>query len=132
MMNATTKESWAVSPDGEIYHGDYASRDEAIQAARNGDEWDVRPGDTVYVGRAVPYVPKVYGPWIGDRLADDTCDEVPAEVVGSWPNLSRADEDSLGADLTAALHKWLREHDKWPTFFTVTETTTHLIESIPE
>ena len=118
-------ESWAVSRDGEIYHGDYASRDEAIEAVREGDELDVAPGQTFYVGRAVPWIPTIHGSFVADRLADDTCDDVPADVVGNWPNLSRQDEDSLGADLTAALHEWLRERGKWPTFFTVTDITEH-------
>jgi len=110
-------ESWALSVDGEFYQGDYPSKEDALAAAN--DEFD--EPKTVFVGRAIPWIPRIYGPWVADHLSDQTYDDVLAEVVGDWPKLSQQEEDSLGAHLTAALHTWLHEHGQWPTFFTVTD-----------
>ena len=122
-----TEPRWAISRDGEIYHGDYATRDDALACAE--DELGDVAGTRVYVGQRIEWTPSLNGAWIADHLADSTCDDVPAEVVDDWPNLTREQEQSLGDQLTAALHAWLRDNGKWPTFFTVEHAEEH---SVPE
>jgi hypothetical protein len=118
-MSDENVEHWAVSRDGEHYDGEYATPEEAAACAE--EHFDVEPGDTVYVGRAVPLP---WEQWVDGEIVIDRLQEYAYDAVGEYaedwlatvsPEASRA----LNARLRATVGEWLREFGHLPGFYSI-------------
>lgn len=120
------KEEWWISLDEEDWtnaEGPYGCWSEA--ATIGPGDLDLEPGEAYYVGRKVPFEPKIFRDQIIDQLAGDAWDHA-REHVGEWPDVSPEQANELASRLTRTLRGFLREFGLEPTFFAVDKITQHI------
>jgi vacuolar-type H+-ATPase subunit E/Vma4 len=115
--------SWSI--DEEHYHGEFATREEALEEALDGIE-----PRTVWTGRNVPadtassYLGDVARS-ILDSAIDNAVDEV-GEAAESWlSHITREQEADLNRLIAEAFDAWATAHGLQPTFWSVTDLQEH-------
>lgn len=110
---------YAYSFDEERYDGNFDTREEAVEEAR-----DIDPDIPVWTGRAVR--PKLshflrdadwWLEWASDRAADEC-----AEYSDGWPPKAPPGADD---DLMRVLDEWAERHGLQPQFFLVEDVQEH-------
>lgn len=104
------------STDGEIYHGEFETPEEAL-----GEASDTNPGrKSFYVGETCPPTqPELL--WRAyDWLGYVSChDEYSGEWAEDWDQSTPEQRDELEAEVRPILAAWLDRHGLRPKFFTV-------------
>lgn len=102
--------------DREIWGNDkYDTIAECIKAARESVRIDKYKYDTVYIGEAVLYEPKIDADVVLEGLENDAyiqCDE----VAECWELFGKDKDGELGNALTKVLLEWLKKHNLMPDF----------------
>ena len=106
---------WCYSADGQTFHGDFATREEAVAEAR-----DMRPGEVVWVGRAADAeVDPVDGWQIVERLGE-TANESCGDVADDYPSgVTNEQVQELESAVEKVVGEWLTRHGHWPAFHAV-------------
>lgn len=112
-----TKEQWAVSDDGESYTSGYVSREDAIE--RGPDDLGLENGQTLYIGRCVPWELKINADMIIESLVDDAYEDVGEHADGFLQGVTPEQSDSLAASIEAVINAWMEAFGYKPKFFSV-------------
>lgn len=116
-------ERYSYSYDQETYVGEEASRDAALEMAR-----DANPGRTVWTGRNVSpelrsLLPSAHT--LIDEMRDRAYDEA-GEFAEDWlDDVTKEQESELRATVQAAVTAWLDKHNHHPRWWTVTDVQEH-------
>ena len=107
-------DKWSVSRDGEIYHGEFDSREEAIEEGR---EWNEGP---FWVGkREDPTQPEWF--WNAEGWIDSVLDQ--DGYRGDWASfgdsVTKEQRKELEAEVRPILAAWLDRHGLRPTHFNI-------------
>lgn len=116
-QSAKTAQLYAYSFDWKTWHGDFNSREEAVQAAmadENNKEYLV-----VYTGIGKWHTPALKAETVLDILKIEA-DEIAGIAADDWLKLEDISEEAcseLEKTLTAAIAKWLEKHGLKPVFY---------------
>jgi hypothetical protein len=111
--------------DEQTFHGDFATREEAIaEAASEGG------GDTFWTGENVPATqPEDW--WVAeDWLEHVSCqDEYSGDHADGWDESTKEQRAELESLVRPILGEWLDRHSLRPSFFNVTNIKKHTADS---
>lgn len=107
--------TYCYSYNEEIFHGRFATAEEAWNAA-----WGADDVETAYVGECVaPSQPELW--WNAeDWLEHVSCqDEYSNEWAEDWDRSSKAQRTELEAEVRSVMAAWLDRHNLRPMFYNV-------------
>jgi hypothetical protein len=82
------------------------------------------------VGKKGVYRPEIPGWWPIDHMQEHAYDNV-GEAAEDWlDGVPKEQENELGEALTKVFNDWLDKHDLRPTFYPVTNVTSHIWKGI--
>lgn len=110
--------SW--SENEESYHGEFATREEAIREGFAESDHDV-----IFTGENRP--PDVlFGITADDLLERIKClDDFQVEQAEDWPKCNKEQEDELTAMLRETFKRWMKKYKLEPTFWLVEKVREH-------
>lgn len=113
-MNDHKQYTWELSKDVDIWHNEiFDSVEECIEDAKESGE--VKDGDMIYIGEAIPYEFEVSAEDVLIRLEEDA-----NWAAGDWPWYERGEKlDDLSVALTECVKSWIKENNNLPTFYTI-------------
>lgn len=116
-QSAKTARLYAYSFDWKTWHGDFNSREEAVQAAMNDE--NNKEYLVIYTGIAKWHTPALKAETVLDILKIEA-DEIAGIAADDWLKLEDISEEAcseLEKTLTAAITKWLEKHSFKPDFY---------------
>ena len=119
--------SFAFSYNGEDYHGDFATREDALHEAIA--EESLAPGSKVYTGLKITRTADSYAPTgdaIVESMAEAAYDDF-AEHVEDWPRCTDEQTAELGAAIKEVVRAWAEKHSHKPSWFTVCNEQEHIV-----
>jgi hypothetical protein len=123
--------TWGVSTDEELFHGHYATKEEALAAAQS--ELALAPGQRFWVGGGRPYRPtrSVDVDALLDRLGDDAGDAC-GEIAEGWPDPGTMARLGLEKEAHAAVMRVLERTGNLPKFYCCEVTEEHTAPASPQ
>jgi hypothetical protein len=115
---ATMRLAYGTNEEMLNHDGEFETYEECLAEALK--ELDVEVGDTIHVAKVVPYIPRVYLPGIIENMNEDAWDKC-GEVVDSWPELHKDEEDELKLRIEKVIMDYLAEIKELPRFYTCVE-----------
>lgn len=113
-------DKYCYSTNQERYYGEYGSREEALEAARDdGGE------GTIWTGLAVTPDP---ADWIGaeDIIEHIQCqDDFAGEHAEDWPGETVAQRNELTEAVIEVFNQWMDRHGLRPKFFNAVDIQEH-------
>jgi hypothetical protein len=122
-MASDTSEEWSVSTDEEIYHGKFASKEEAIAEGRSLNE------GPFWVGKCEePTQPEEWWDAV-DWIEHVRCqDEYSSDWADGAVPASKAQIEELEAEVRPILAAWLDRHGLRPTHFNIDPSSVEKVE----
>jgi hypothetical protein len=120
---------WCISSNDEHgFHGDYATREEAIADAAN--DLGLAPGDAFYLGQASIPTPAAASPCAENIIDNAICEagDNYGEAAEDWLAIVGKEETAdLQRRLNAAWEEWLRAHGLEAHFWTIDDVETAVV-----
>ena len=108
-------------------HGLHESIEECIQEAKKND---VSPGEKIFIGEAIPYIPQISADSVCELLMEDSTEYAPED--SDWPHFERGKgwlgEDLLQEKLDKLLKEWLDETNQHPNFYQIDSVREVMVE----
>lgn len=117
---------WGYSRDEEHYHGDFDTKEEAIEEGKSCERGDFT------VGQYRDPNLEVDADRVLDQILEEAYDEGGDCVEGWLSRVPRKQLEALSLTLSAAFQKWLVEHKHLPSFGIIDQHTLEKIENIGE
>ena len=117
-------QEWYACTDEEYWscaEGPYPSREDAIQ----GGTGDLEDGDAFYVGRKVPFEPRVSGDSVIERIRDDAYEAGGEHAEDYLDKVTPEQEQALTSLLTSAFKTWFSQNG-FGDFFLVEDIQYHI------
>jgi hypothetical protein len=123
--------SFSYSFDRETFHGNFPTRQEALQQAiEKLHDWD-NSAQVIYIGKRLPFDPASSG--IGEMVLGAIRRRVRDEIGdGASQPLRRVDEHQLAEldeKLNQVIRSWMSQHDLLPTLTKITSISEHPVPS---
>ncbi|MEL6898371.1 MAG: hypothetical protein AAFP90_19925 [Planctomycetota bacterium] len=107
---------WAVSPDGEMYHGTFEDRQSAIEEGRKSYAHNFFIGRTAAVAQPDEL-------WSAERWLEEITEHehYSYECGWDWDKSTPAERCELETQVCAVIRDWLDRHDLRPDHYLVVE-----------
>lgn len=120
------KYTWEHSKNEEFWNHDlFDTIEECLQDAK--ENYDVKIGDTIAIGKVVPYEARVFAGHVLEQLESDAYEEC-GECAEDWETFSYKDDreklDELSNQLTEVVKAWLKKYKREPDFYKIENVRT--------